>query len=386
MTDYINVPIETDPDTLAQAAFAKLETLNPGWAPDDAQLDTWIIEANAEMAATLRDLASDVPKAIFRSFGALVNIPPIDDALSSVTLKFTVQDTAGYTIPGGTAVQFTDSQGVQYVFKTAADAIVAGGATTVTGVLAIAIEAEAASSNIGAANADVTLLDTYAYITRVQQEGITAGGADAETDDAYLGRLARQLRLMAPRPIIPIDFAEMARNVPGVYRALCVDGWDAVAGTGGHAKTVSIAALDSNGDPVSAAVKTAIDSYLQSFRESNFIIYVADPSIYHIDMTWDVDLFPNFDPASVTAAINAALANEMNALNWGADQDNTYWYNRTKVRINDHIAVIGAVPGVKTVNTVQHEVYLAGSLVTTDINMTNFAPLAVFVSATGTTH
>jgi hypothetical protein len=53
---------------------------------------------------------------------------------------------------------------------------------------------------------------------------VSAGGVDAENDIAYRDRLAAELTLSSPRPILPDDFAILARNVTGVTRALAVNG------------------------------------------------------------------------------------------------------------------------------------------------------------------
>ena len=51
-------------------------------------------------------------------------------------------------------------------------------------------------------------------------------GVDAEAESAYLNRLVVELGLIAPRPITPNDYAQLASNVVGVYRALAIDGFN----------------------------------------------------------------------------------------------------------------------------------------------------------------
>jgi hypothetical protein len=51
-------------------------------------------------------------------------------------------------------------------------------------------------------------------------------GVDAETDSAYLNRLVVELGLIAPRPITTNDYASLAQNVVGIYRALAIDGFN----------------------------------------------------------------------------------------------------------------------------------------------------------------
>jgi hypothetical protein len=67
----------------------------------------------------------------------------------------------------------------------------------------------------------------------------TAGGIDAEPDDVYLSRLTDELTLLAPRPILPVDFAIMARDVTGVTRATALDGYDPTATITGRTGTTT---------------------------------------------------------------------------------------------------------------------------------------------------
>jgi uncharacterized phage protein gp47/JayE len=58
----------------------------------------------------------------------------------------------------------------------------------------------------------------------------TAGGVDAESDADYLDRLHELLTLLAPRPILPNDFAVLARTVAGVGRATAIDLYNPTTG------------------------------------------------------------------------------------------------------------------------------------------------------------
>ena len=61
--------------------------------------------------------------------------------------------------------------------------------------------------------------------TAASDETLTTG-IDAEADSAYLNRLVVELGLIAPRPITTNDYASLASNVVGVYRALAIDGFN----------------------------------------------------------------------------------------------------------------------------------------------------------------
>lgn len=115
---YIAPPLETDPDTLAQDAFDNVATFFPGWEPAEANLDTIIIETVSEMAAEIRDLASQVPTAIFRFFGATVlGVPPIDAAPAYVTSTWHAINSLGYTVDAGTQVTVAKTGSERVAFE-----------------------------------------------------------------------------------------------------------------------------------------------------------------------------------------------------------------------------------------------------------------------------
>jgi hypothetical protein len=57
------------------------------------------------------------------------------------------------------------------------------------------------------------------------QTAISTGGVDAESDDDYLDRFRTNAQLLAPRAILPSDFASLLQSVPGIDRALALDGY-----------------------------------------------------------------------------------------------------------------------------------------------------------------
>jgi hypothetical protein len=387
MPQYVNVPISTDPDALAQDAFDYLALKNPGWEPDDAQLDTWIISANARMAATLRDLASDVPIAIFRYFGKLVNVPPIDETFATGTVTINVANTLGHTVFAGTTFVINDSNGIPRYYETVADAIIPGGVATLANVGIVAVESGSLSSNVGAASAVMTPVDQIDWLTNAVMAGATGGGTDGEEDSVYIDRLVANLQMLSPAPVTAADFATFARNTPGVFRALALDGYDAVALTNGNARTVTVALMDASGNAVSAGIKTTVVNALLATREANFVTYAIDASYSTIDVQWDVNKYPNFDPTDVSNRINTALATFLSPTRWGNPQsgDVNLWFIQTLVKINDLIGVVYGVPGVKDVNTVTARISPA-AFAATDITLTGPAPVTRAGTCSGTVH
>jgi hypothetical protein len=226
---YVSVPIQTEPDDLAQLSFDFMTDKYPAWIPHDAQLDTAIIGAVAQQAAELRDVASDVSDSIYRYLGAnLLNVMPLNAVPATVTGTINVKDNAGYTIPAGYTIGLRDSGGVLYGFQTTVDITIAAGATATTtgGVVFTAITPGVDSNGLGGVSAPAELITALDAVTSVTVTALSVGGQDDEDDEDYLNRLKADLKLQAPRPIIATDFAAFALNTAGVKRALALDGFD----------------------------------------------------------------------------------------------------------------------------------------------------------------
>jgi len=225
MSNYIEIPIETDPDILAQEGFDFIQSRFPEWVPNDGNLETVMIEANARLTAEARDVASAVPTDIFRYFGQLVGVPPHEAAYAQSTVTFTAINNSGYTIPAATQLSIHTSGNELIAFETLAEAVIPGGSTTVTLVGIQAIEAGVAASGLPMSSL-IDLLDPLDYIVSVTLDADTTGGMDAETDDEYLNRLVLRLQMLAPRPILARDFAVFALDIDGVSRATAIDGYN----------------------------------------------------------------------------------------------------------------------------------------------------------------
>jgi hypothetical protein len=389
MPDYIEIPIAVDADTLAQEAYDFLQAVMPGWAPASSNLETWLIEAAARLASVIGTLASTVPSSIFRWFGAnLVGVPPIDATPATTTTTWTVKNTAGYTIPGGTQVAIPGAGDTLIAFETVGDVIIAPGASaTASGEIPIvAITPGADGSGLGGAGTTVELLETLEFVTAITQTAATTGGVDAEDDATYLDRLRTELQLLTPRPILPAEFAALARNTAGVYRALAVDGYNPADDTTGNPRMVCLFLIDIGGSEVGSTIETAVVASLQAQRELNFVVNVAAPTYTSIDVTYSIHVQENFDPAVVEANVSQALDDMLNPANWGlpAGGDQPDWLPDATVRYTDTARTILNIPGVDHIASLEIGVH-GGALGASDVALTGQAPLTEVGTITGST-
>lgn len=379
---YIGYPILTDARDLVQKAFNYLIAKIPGWQPSEGNLDVWILEAAMSEAADIATLASEVPKSIFRYFGStLFNVVPQDAVAATTTATFTLADANGHTISAGTQVGVRDSAGTLWPFQVVADVVVPGG-SLVTGAGAVSLVAlvpGAGSSGLGSVGGNIELIDAISWIASIAQVTITAGGADAESDDNYLSRLALELQTMSPRPILPRDFSILSRNVAGVQRAAAVDGYNPADGTFNNERMITIVALDANGIPVGSTVKTAIQNYLDAMREINFQVHTADAVVSQVDVTTHVKLLAGYSAADVQTRIVSAIRGYLSPVSWGIERtddpnDPQTWSNIAIIRYDDLVWLVRNTAGVDYIIDLTVGLH-GGAMSAVDLNLGGVVPL-----------
>jgi hypothetical protein len=355
---YQRFPIETDPDALAKDSYDLLASKTGGiWQPADGNLDTWLLEATARMAAEVRDVAADVPDAIFRTYGEeLIGLQPLDPTSAQAVLNLTLRDTAAYVIPPGTTFAVEDLTGEAHAFATTDETTIleddAAPSPRIVQLVAYALVAGADASGIAPRPDNAYLLDALAYVTAVALAAPTSGGSDGESDDDYMTRLAGYLTLLAPRPILPNDFAILALQIEGVGFAAAANLYNADTEEWNTARCVTVIIADPNGEPVTAAVKQQVQDTLQAAREVNFLVFVVDPTYTDVDVDYQFYRLLNYDAAGVEADVNAALTAYFQPATFAAQggeggQVAGLWTPQDAIHSNDLYAVVQGVAGVQ---------------------------------------
>lgn len=341
---YIELPIETDANDLAADALDFLMAAMPSFVPQEGHLEVWLIEAFARMQAETRDVASRVSPSIFRYFGkSLLNIPAVEAAAASTKSTWTAIDNTGYVIEAGTLVAFNPTGLAPVYFEVAADVPIAAGTTTTsTGEVTLTAIAPGEAAN-GLAAGVITLVDALAWVNTVTTTATTSGGVDAESDSDYLIRLANELKLLSPRPILPGDFSTLALRIAGVDRATTIDGYNPTDSTFNNERMVAVAVVDDHGAAVSSPIKTAVQTYLDGLRETNFVVRVVDPAYTTVNVTTSLKKFASADSTAVHDSAVAALQNYLSPINWD-------W--TSTVRRNELIALLSGVDGVDYVASI----------------------------------
>jgi hypothetical protein len=335
--DFVDFPVVTTEEDLADLAIGRLQVEWPDWEPEDSDLAVIQIEALAPLAQNAAEAASNMTSAAFRAYGTKLIGEPYDlGSVAIALLTFTAIDDAGYTADAGFEVNIDG-----FIFTTVEDAVIPALSSSVSGVEAhAAFETSDANDLVGDL---VTPQTDLAFVESVSLDGPTSGGADAQDDDEYQDALARQLLLQGKTLVTTRNYELMALEVAGIGRAV------AVADVPNRSIDVTVI-NDTDGLAVSGPIKTALGVLYEAYRLTNWTVSIGDADYWVITANVTVKAYPGFDAAALGTAIESML-NEYLApygygkLNQFAEAD-ALWINDPVIRHNKVIDLIGNIPGV----------------------------------------
>jgi hypothetical protein len=339
---YIEVPLEIDEDTMADAAVDYLQAQWTDWEPNDADLEVVQIEALSGMAGALAQQASVATEAIFRTFGeVLVGIPFQEGTPATTTVTFTLIDGNSYLIEDDTEVEIDGE-----AFLTVGDVNNVVGSTTIANVPVECATIGVEGNGLGTS---VSKISSMAFVTDVVADHPTSGGSDAMTDQEYLGYVSRKLQLRADTLVTKSDHELWALDYPGVGRAYAINTAD---------RRVTVYVADDFGEPLSAAIKTAMTTAVLNYRLVNTITTFADPTYTTVTVTYTVTALRGYDLADLKLRINSMLTGWLSPTGFGAPKfgdpgtGTSAWVGTNMVRRNSVIDRIGDVEGVDYINSV----------------------------------
>lgn len=295
--------VTTDAKTLLAKAVAKVET-DTGRKISPSQVESFVLDAVAYMLSVRGE---EEQQAIARQYLAYQDGKDLDNfgvscerprlKASAATANVTFSAVAGHSriqIPAGTRVG--DSAG-QVQFATAAAAWVEVGQASVT-VQAVAVELGVGANGFAVGALD-SLVDPIAGISSVSNVTASAGGAAAESDDHYRGRLAMRFERLGdgvPRERYVIDVFD--------WSARCV----AVHVGRPSAGCVSISPLMDTGAPTASEL-----AQLQSFFDKSFLhqgddVTVGAPASHDFSFTLILRVKSSDAVAPAEEAVRGVLA------------------------------------------------------------------------------
>jgi hypothetical protein len=303
--------VETDTRAIAERIFDRMAERFPGWIARDGNLETWLIEEFSAVTAEIRQEAITVPEAIYQTYGEeVLGIPATPSAPALADSVWTAIDNLGYRILAGTQLTLTRSGDAAnpVAFEVVATVEIPPGEMSIGGVQIRAIQlGEQGNRLFGEAE----LIDPLFWVDSVEVPIETANGVDGQTLEEYLESLIALMRIVAIRPILPFDFATLALRVPGVTRAVAMDGYDPGTETWGHARTITLILMNPEGKQVSQPTRDTVRNTLEQLREVNFIVNVIDAEYETVNVSYTVTAFAEQDPEVVRVLCDAAIRDSL---------------------------------------------------------------------------
>lgn len=385
MDDDFEFPILTDPDIMLNDWLTEVRTFFPNFNPSPNSLTYAVARALSHMVATGTDVAVVVPPSIFRTVGnSLFEIAPLQPLPAVADTTWNAIDDAGYdTVPAGTIVSIN---GV--LFETTVDVEFPSGTDVVTPVGISALDAGVAGNTIGSPGDSVTLEEGFEYVNNITLIATTIGGQDGETTDDFTVRLRRTLRVLYPFVAVRgSDLEIIARTVPGVYRALAIDNYDAPTSTPNVTGVATLLLQGFDGGPVASPVKDQVTALIipDSRRLVNNILYLRDPAETPVNVTFSFTTFSGFEPTTVKAEAEGAVADMFDPTKWGlpSSGEEPLWTNKPIVSVYDVAGTLDRVEGLDRVTDIKLGLN-ADAATAGDKNLTGLGPLTTPGTIVGT--
>jgi uncharacterized phage protein gp47/JayE len=329
------------PSDIKDAALVTLQSRMPDFVPGEANIEIMLLEALAiEVSQSIFTL-NRLPQSIMEALMVLFGIERDPGIRPTVTVTFTMQDTAGYVIPAGTELHYIAENESVITFTTATDLTVTGG--SLTGTVSATADVYSSSINGVLAGADLSLVSAIDEVIATVTASTVTGGIDPETITAWLTRATQRLQRLTDVLVLPDNFKTYVLEKTYVTRANAIDSYDPGGGgspgdNGGH---IAVYAYG-NGIALTSPQKAELVAEMQALATTNLIVHVEDAVIVPVTVTVSVVKKANAVSLDVQAAVEAALTSYLSPTTWD-------W--SATVRRNALIAEIANAEGVAYVTT-----------------------------------
>lgn len=209
----------------------------------------------------------------------------------------------GTVVPLGSI--FTTKAGI--VFKTTEEVVIGE-----SGQVYVDIEADVAGASGNVPAGTITEIPiSIPGVTSVMNENPTTGGTDTETDADLLARLLEKVRLPATSGNVA-HYLQWAKEVNGVGDAKVIPTWN---GPG----TVKVIVIDSNKQPASADIVTAVANHIEEVRPIGATVTVISAAGLVINVSVVLILDQAYTLAQVQPVIETAIANYLKEIAFRQD-------------------------------------------------------------------
>lgn|SRR6185369_4733301 len=356
---YVDLTVDdrTPQDVFADA-LATLQTNLPAWVPREGATEVLLLEALGMEVAEAVVAINRVPGAVNETLLKLFGITRNSGTTPVLSLKFTVANTGGYTIPAGTESRLSLPGGLEsVVFSTDSDLVISAG--FLTGTVSATGDRFTADANSVAVNTYLDLLDSILAVETVQLDQHLTNGEDPENDADYFARAVARFGRLSDTLVLPSHFTSFVLEDPTFKRAFTIDNWDGTGSTPGTVAGHVTVAVYGDGATNTSGEKSALLAKLEAAALANLTVHVIDPTITAVAVTATVKAKAGYVTSDVQTAVVAALTAYLDPMVWP-------WSGT--VRRFELVSLMDQVPGVDYVVSV--------TTPASDVTLTGNAPLA----------
>lgn len=345
ITSYVDLRLfDLTDQQIVATALAALQLNIPGWVPREGNTEVVLLESVALEISEAVTTINRLPGAVVQAILLLIGVDRDSGAAPIASATFTVGDTIGHTIPGGTRLYLPLDDGTVVVFLVEPPGLdIPPGSST--GTASIIGDTFTGAAN-GVADGTVLLMaDPIPFIENVVLASTVADGRDRESDNEWRDRGVTRLSRLSDALVLPRHFEAATLERPEVERALAIDLYDPlqVGDPGDHPGHITVAVLGEDGSLLSTEAKDAIEQDLEAAAVAVLDVHVVDIAIDIVPFAIQVHLQDGFTSGSVITAVQDAVAAYVDPLTWR-------WGGI--IRLNEMISLADRVSGVDYVGTV----------------------------------
>lgn len=357
---YVDLTIFDEDEILVlNSILETARALLPEWDPQVGNIEVALAEAFAVRSTEIVRAINRVPSATTEVLLQLFGLTRSDGARASCVLDitFTDSDTIDRSLPAGTEFLYVDSvTGLSYIFELQEDFVLIG---ELSGLATVDAQVVGSAYNFSADGAALTMLSQESFFESATFNTSPAGGADPETDSEYFSRGVSLLASYTSAATTPnqIKFYVGANKTyayrTGVFNRRRYRDRDTTAADYGlHNGAVLVAVASQVTNAASAAAEATVSS--SNLNDLHVSLVDRVPAGLSVDVMSaelvEVDVSVSFakDDGAITSEVSSAV---QTALKDYLDP-NVWDWDTNRVRVNDIVAVVSDVPGVRYVDGV----------------------------------
>lgn len=327
---------DRDPQAIFDASLTKFLELAPTARPRNGSVEAILLEAIATATADGIYAANRVITLVVEAILGLYDVARFDGTSAAGVVTLTLDGTRTLTVTEG---QRLLDPGTGLVLLVTADT---SGVSVSTLAIPVQTEEPGGAGNSITTGTAVDLLDSIPYAVSASVTTTLSGGADAESDTAYIDRVSARLARVTSSLGMPEHFTAYCLEDVRVNRATAIDLYQPGGTVGSDAGHIT-EYLYGYSAQLSAPIREELRAAMHAISSSLVTIHVEPASLVTQAVTYEVTALSGYDAGDLETTIDAALTAWMNPNDWPWGED---------IRPTDIIALLADIPGVDFVDAV----------------------------------